>query len=84
MANRQLHDDFSTDDRSLDDVFLEEEQPDVLTRAVGQEQLPADNDSPAAPARNLHASSVPEDHPLTDSAEPDEAYEDGASGEDWT
>ncbi len=81
MAGQQLRND--SRNRSLDDV-LEEERPGKLARDVEQEPLPEDNDSPAAPARNLHASSTPEDHPLTDFADQDQAYEEGSDPvEQW-
>jgi hypothetical protein len=64
--------------QSADDAL--EPQSDVFNSALDEEILAEDNDSPAAPADDIHAT-VPIDDPSTDDQlDSDELYQEGVAG----
>lgn len=67
----------SEPDESLDDV-LEDERPGKFQHAVGQDALPEDNDTPAAPADPTDEDHLPDTHQTQDTGvDSDEKYQEG-------
>lgn len=67
-------------DVSPDDI-LEAERSGRLTTRIGDDPLAEDDGRPAAPATGVGTSSLPPDHPATDSdVDPHEAYDEGLAG----
>ncbi|HWT56156.1 MAG TPA: hypothetical protein VN031_03965 [Candidatus Microsaccharimonas sp.] len=67
----------NNEDISADDA-LEQERPADFNYRIGQEQLPEDNDTPAAPASPVEEDTLPDTHPAKDTGiDSDETYQEG-------
>ena len=77
-----MNDDDQDDNIQSTDDAMEDTRDNQDPTSVGQNKLPEDNDSPAAPADDPGVVPLPQDHPLKDSdIDSTEAYQEGEQGE---